>query len=794
MYLSSSSLLTYNQRLFLDKKQPKIDKFLSQIPHQFSLSDNQSELFEFYLYQSYGINLDKKISPAIACFVNASCSSYAGEENDICGDIELSPVVVRSSGHVDESLPPGADTVSMGDCRLLLDSGAFSEVKGHRISPAESLDRQLNHLESMFSPPRETWLASYDRLIDEKVVDGKQIKLRWSESEANSAVRETVEAARYLDSQRSRLSGQKIRIIQGCQGVSPSQYQDCVEKILPYCRGNDVVGLGGWCILGLQKHWLSTFWETVSRVIPLIADFPVKRVHIFGVTWFRPQRGYTHTPLGSLLWLCDKYGLELSCDGKSPIINSLQKFDKGASTNKAGAFHPYWRVNLALVRTFLASLRESNVYQPPPNFSPKNEKHFTISPKPKWKSGDRVYHPEFKIFAEVVEQVDCKQTKDLTYLVRRECNGVEEIWSEANCQPPPCDTNQMLLFSLEEMEVAEPPDPDDFRDLDAYNRAFAAYFNRSLSQLEDKQDWQDEDFKNLEEILSQLDSSQSEFVRGSSLLRRKSRARKEKICRVPEPLPENFSQIGRNSGENSEEICTGGSKSSENDFGLSGFSDKNFVFSGKPISFGKTITQLLSGNKTVTRRLWKDNYAKRFVDDWNARPGEFLYPALTKSYRCGGERVGYVCLTHKPYQEKLLDIPTSDLVAEGFPDLSKEKFIEQFFGGDDQLLVWVIWFVFFPGDIEEVKKQIYECQSQSSKVGRPKGSKNKQKSRGSFYMRGVSKKGVEQWSYHYHLLLPNGRIKKSSVSVPLSKLQGAKDVARLGGVEEVLRFLKGKNS
>ena len=118
----------------------------------------------------------------------------------------------------------------------------------------------------------------------------------------------------------------------------------------------------------------------------------------------------------------------------------------------------------------------------------------------------------------------------------------------------------------------------------------------------------------------------------------------------------------------------------------------NLTIKGTAISFGKTITELLSGQKTVTRRAWKDNQAYKFIDDWDAKPGEFIYPALTKSYQAGGKQVGYVRLTHRPYLEKLADMPDSDLAAEGFPDLSKQEFIDRFFEGNDQQEVWVIRF------------------------------------------------------------------------------------------------------
>ena len=76
--------------------------------------------------------------------------------------------------------------------------------------------------------------------------------------------------------------------------------------------------------------------------------------------------------------------------------------------------------------------------------------------------------------------------------------------------------------------------------------------------------------------------------------------------------------------------------------------------------------------------------------------------------------------------------------------------------------------------------------------GRPPGSSNKHKS-GSFYKRGVSKKGVEQWSFHYHYYDDNDKLRKTSVSVPFEKLREAKNIAHFKGTEAVIKFLKGKN-
>jgi hypothetical protein len=266
-----------------------------------------------------------------------------------------------------ENVPVGVDCINVANSRLFFDSGAFPEVRiDRRITPEQALNRQLEQLVKFPTQPRETWLVSYDRLIDEKFIGGDRKKERWSVEDAEEAVRQTVEAAQYFHSQRDRLS--QFTLVQSCQGVDAAQYLRCVEEVLQYCIPNDVLGLGGWCILGKQKKWLPTFWETIASVVPLVAKAGITKIHIFGVTWWRSTKGFPQTPLGSLLWLCDKHGIALSCDGRSPIGNALWHESSGNCKKKAGALHPHWRVNLALTRTILATLRERPEYQAPPGY------------------------------------------------------------------------------------------------------------------------------------------------------------------------------------------------------------------------------------------------------------------------------------------------------------------------------------------------------------------------------------------------------------------------------------------
>jgi hypothetical protein len=119
-----------------------------------------------------------------------------------------------------------------------------------------------------------------------------------------------------------------------------------------------------------------------------------------------------------------------------------------------------------------------------------------------------------------------------------------------------------------------------------------------------------------------------------------------------------------------------------------------------PISFGKTLPQLLSGTKTVTRRTWNDRYAQIFIRAFNEGK---LVPAFDKDRRYEGKLIGYLRLTERPKKESIYDMPLSDLAAEGFPDLTWKEFVERFFKdcldkGDDEAksLVWVVRFQFLP--------------------------------------------------------------------------------------------------
>lgn len=239
------------------------------------------------------------------------------------------------------------------------DSGAFNDPPEKRLSPEGALGRQLRWEEKAAAkwgtPYRHSAVVSYDLLIDEKWAGGKKYKERWSVAEADAAVRVTVDAAAYLSSRRRELAPRKL--VLAVQGVDASQYAECAAGVLAHCRPGDVLGLGGWCILGLQKSWLPVFWAAARRVLPMARDAGLDAVHVFGVMW--------EPPLGGLLWLADQHGLAVSTDSKKAAIDCTWK-----DARKAGRRCDRWEDNCDWWRHRLADLRQTTHYrQPPPGRS-----------------------------------------------------------------------------------------------------------------------------------------------------------------------------------------------------------------------------------------------------------------------------------------------------------------------------------------------------------------------------------------------------------------------------------------
>lgn len=165
----------------------------------------------------------------------------------------------------------------------ILDSGAFQDVKGFRLTFNEALDRQLMFEKSV---GREAYaLVSYDHLVDEQMVDGKQVKVRVSGNIADQYVDETIEAARFLASKREKLAPRKL--ILSCQGVDADQYLECIEEVLKVACPGDIIGLGGFCILSKSRQYEEQFYKVVSEGMPMIHEAGIDRVHIFGMGVFR---------------------------------------------------------------------------------------------------------------------------------------------------------------------------------------------------------------------------------------------------------------------------------------------------------------------------------------------------------------------------------------------------------------------------------------------------------------------------------------------------------------------------
>jgi hypothetical protein len=139
------------------------------------------------------------------------------------------------------------------------------------------------------------------------------------------------------------------------------------------------------------------------------------------------------------------------------------------------------------------------------------------------------------------------------------------------------------------------------------------------------------------------------------------------------------------------QVC--GGKCSE----LSISSASQFALSGLAISFGKTLPYL--PHKTVTRRIWKDSHAQKFI---NAFHQNKLVKALDKDIRYGGKQIGWCRLLRAPYKEQLSFIPVADLAAEGGMCDSVESFINRYFKGNINLVVWVIRFEFIALDVLDI--------------------------------------------------------------------------------------------
>ena len=288
---------------------------------------------------------------AVRLFVGGHAGTIQGEREDLAG--------YRCFTAAQKPERTGFDPA---DVIALLDSGAFSDPLDRRLTPGGALARQLAWEERASArwggPFRAHALVSYDLLIDETWTDEGRQKRRWSLGEAEWAVHQTIEAAHYLASQRTRLWPR--RLVLSCQGVDPLQYLACAEAILQVATPDDWVGLGGWCIIGRHKRLLPALWTTLRLVLPRVAAAGVGHVHLFGVLW--------QPALGGLVWLADQLGLTVSSDSTAPVLACTWK-----NQRKSGARCAYWRDNVAWWQRTLANLRASEWYREPPAVTPARQ-------------------------------------------------------------------------------------------------------------------------------------------------------------------------------------------------------------------------------------------------------------------------------------------------------------------------------------------------------------------------------------------------------------------------------------
>ena len=240
---------------------------------------------------------------------------------------------------------------------VLLDSGAFSDAPNKRLSAEEALKRQLDWESKAAQIFKKNnyhvaYLCSYDHLIDETWVEGSRAKHRWSVKEAKSAVEETIQNAYYLSKLRSRLSPRKLILIS--QGVDFYQYLYCIDRVLEFAEPGDVIGFGGWCILGMPigTKWRETFFRVIEAAAPKIQSRGIDRAHIFGSLYL--------PCLGGALWLCDRHKICLSVDSSRPLLDHTR-----SNLKRSKARGGNWQESVKWWKNALLNLRVSEYYRNP---------------------------------------------------------------------------------------------------------------------------------------------------------------------------------------------------------------------------------------------------------------------------------------------------------------------------------------------------------------------------------------------------------------------------------------------
>lgn len=196
---------------------------------------------------------------------------------------------------------------------VLLDSGAFQDIKkSERLTCQGALERQLNFEDKVgfFSK----YIVSYDRIVDESpTVHGERKKRRVGLSMAEKYVQETIDAAKYLADERDELEPR--RLVLSNQGINPDQYIRGLKEVLKFAEPRDVIGLGGFCIIGQIPRYVKDYYAVLERALPLLKVKKIRRLHVFGVGVFKVLIR-THV-------LCWKYGIIPSYDTSSLELNAV---------------------------------------------------------------------------------------------------------------------------------------------------------------------------------------------------------------------------------------------------------------------------------------------------------------------------------------------------------------------------------------------------------------------------------------------------------------------------------------
>jgi hypothetical protein len=213
----------------------------------------------------------------------------------------ISPIVGHGNGQFQPTpvhVPP--------ETKVLQDSGAYGEPLSRfnkRLTFANALKRQEAHADRYGYADKVAYRASYDLLIDHRLAN-RQI-VRADDIAGVEAVDYTVRAARFLSKHRN---GYALAL--NAQGSTPEQYFGCVQQIVPLLQDVDILGMGGWCIIGRCPSLMADFLETLALVIPFIAQEGVKMVHLYGCIFF--------PALSACLAICDHYNIKMSVDSAFP--------------------------------------------------------------------------------------------------------------------------------------------------------------------------------------------------------------------------------------------------------------------------------------------------------------------------------------------------------------------------------------------------------------------------------------------------------------------------------------------